>query len=399
MRRIGVVTTSRSDYSSLLPLLRLISDDPELELLLFVGGMHLLPEYGSSIREIEGDGFPIADRVQMLLASNTREAVAKSIGLGVMACAESFSRFRPDLLLIVGDRFELLSVACAALPLAIPIAHVSGGDATEGLIDNQVRYAVTKLSHLHFVAMESHAQRLLQMGEEPWRVHVTGDPALDLIRQIRVLSREELAASLHVALEPPVVVVTMHPTTLGSYSVLEEVSALLAALSRVPGTLIFTYPNADPESRTIIEHTRAFTTQRPGAALFFNLGQQRYYSLLTHADLMVGNSSSAAWEAPTFRLPAVNIGERQRGRLSVGNVIHAAVDAHAIERAIRRGMDPAFRASLRDLQNPYGDGHAAPRIVGAIKDVERGPVLLQKRFHSFVSQPVFEHAGPPSVAL
>lgn len=380
MRRIGVVTTSRADYSSVLPVARLISDDRDLELLLFVSGMHLAPEFGLSVREIEAEGLPITDRVEMLVASDTPQAVAKSIGLGVIGFAESLTRARPDVLLVVGDRFELLSVVCAALPLAIPVAHVSGGDLTEGLIDNQVRFAITKMSHLHFVAMQSHADRLRQMGEEVWRVHVTGDPALDLIDQMKFLSRAELSESLGLELKPPIIVVTFHPTTLGAVSVTEEVTALLTALDRAPGTLIFTYPNADTEGRTIIERIRSFVQRRSSAALFINLGQVRYYSLLAQADAMVGNSSSGAWEAPSFRLPVVNVGERQRGRRFVENVVDAPVDADAIHAAIRRALDPAFRASLRDVRNPYGDGHAAPRILEVLRSVESGPRLLQKRF-------------------
>jgi UDP-hydrolysing UDP-N-acetyl-D-glucosamine 2-epimerase len=344
--------------------------------------MHLAPEFGLTVKEIEADGFPIVDRVEMLLSSDTPEAMAKSTGLGTIEFADALARHRPDILLIVGDRYELLSVACAALPLCIPIAHISGGDLTVGAIDNQVRYALTELSHLHFVAMETHAKRLRQMGEEPWRVFVTGDPALDLIHKMKFLSREELIECLGMDLEPPILLITLHPTTISSVSVSEEVDSLLAALSRVEGTLIFTYPNADAESRVIVEHIREFTTPRPRAGLFSNLGQLRYYSLLTQADLIVGNSSSAIWEAPSFHLPVVNIGERQKGRLCASNVINAVVDPDAIYQAIRKGLNPTFRASLRDLQNPYGDGHSVPRIVDALKHIELGPHLLQKHFHS-----------------
>jgi len=383
MRRIGAVTTSRADYSSLLPILRLISDDPDLELLLFVGGMHLAPEFGYTVKEIEADGFPIADRIEMMLASDTRESVAKSMGVGVIGFANSLSRYRPDILIVVGDRFELLSVVSAALPLGIPIAHVSGGDITEGAIDNQVRYAITAMSHIHFVAMDAHAKRLLQMGEEPWRVIVTGDPALDLIHQMKFLSRAELSKRLGLELTSPILVITFHPTTLGSVNVLEEVDSLLTALGQVQGTLIFTYPNVDAQNRIIIERIRKFVASQPKAKVFTNLGQLKYYSLLAQADLMVGNSSSGIWEAPGFHLPVVNVGGRQRGRLKAANVIDVRVDANAIYNAIRRGLEPSFRTSLSNLQNPYGDGQAAPRIVDTLKHIELGPRLLQKRFIDF----------------
>ncbi len=378
MRRIGVVTCARSDYSSCLPILRAIEADPELQLHLIVGGMHLSPEYGLTLKEIEADGFRIDERVEMLLSSDTPEGTAKSIGLGVIGFAQCFARSQPDLLLIVGDRTELLAVACAALPFRIPIAHISGGDSTEGAIDNQVRHALTKLSHLHFVAMQEHADRLRQMGEEQWRVTVCGDPALDLLRQIDLLSREALSARLELELKSPLLLVTYHPTTLCSTGALEEINLLCDALSSVPGTLILTAPNSDAGSGLIREQLNKLTQSRPETGLYSSLGQHVYYSLLAYADLMIGNSSSAIWEAPTFCLPAVNVGDRQRGRLCARNVIHVVEDPDAIRQAICQGLDPAFRASMQGLQNPYGDGHAAPRIVQRLKQVPLGPRLMQK---------------------
>jgi GDP/UDP-N,N'-diacetylbacillosamine 2-epimerase (hydrolysing) len=362
--------------------LREIKADADLRLHLVVSGMHLSPEFGYTIKEIEADGFEINDRVEMLLSSDTPEGVAKSIGVGTIGFAQSFARDQPDILLLVGDRFELFTVACAALPFRIPLAHVSGGDITEGAIDNQVRYAITMMSHLHFVSMQAHAERLLQIGEEPWRVAVTGDPALDLIRHTKFLSRVELSKSLDLELIPPVMVVTFHPTTLGSMSVIEELEAVLSALARVQGTLILTYPNADTGSRIIIERIRSFAEGRPNTGLFFNLGQLRYYSLLAQADLMVGNTSSGIWESPSFRLPAVNVGERQQGRLCAANVINVPAVPEAIYQAICKGLDPAFRDSLHNLENPYGDGHATSRIIDILKRVKLDKHLLLKHFQS-----------------
>ncbi len=385
MRSIGVVTTSRSDYSSCLPLLRAIEADPQLELHLIVSGMHLSSEFGYTVKEVEADGFQITDRVAMLLSSDTPEGIAKSIGMGTIGFAQSLARMQPDILILVGDRLELLSVACTALPFGVPMAHISGGDVTEGAVDNQVRHALTKMSHLHFVAMEAHAKRVQQMGEEPWRIFVTGDPALDLIHQIEFLSREELADSLGLELTPPLLVITLHPTTLGTASAIEQAEALLAALNRVQGTLVFTYPNADVENREIIERFQAFVAQHPGTKFFPNLGQQRYYSLLSQADLMVGNSSSGIWEAPSFRLPVVNIGDRQKGRIRARNVIDLPFDADAIYRGIQRGLKPNFRASLEGLQNPYGDGQATQRIMKVLKQIDLDARLLQKRFVDYQS--------------
>ena len=380
MKTIGVATFARSEYSNCLPILRAIETDPDLNLHLVVAGMHLSPEFGYTIEEIEKDGFEISDRVEMLLSSDTPEGIAKSIGVGTIGFAQSFARFQPDILLILGDRFELLSAASAALPFRIPIAHAFGGDITEGAIDNQIRHAITKMSHIHFVAMQSHAERLIQMGEEPWRVVVTGDPALDLLHQMKCLSREALSDDLGLKLTPPVLVVTFHPATLGSTNVLEEINSLLAALDRVQGTFILTYPNADAQNRTIVKRMREFVASRPEASLLFSLGQLKYYSLLAQADLMVGNSSSGIWESPSFRLPAVNIGDRQGGRTQAGNVINVGADADAIYKAIQGGLNPAFRASLHHLRNPYGDGQATPRIIDTLKRIELGPHLLRKRF-------------------
>jgi UDP-hydrolysing UDP-N-acetyl-D-glucosamine 2-epimerase len=383
MRSVGVATFARSDYSSCLPIMRTIQADLDLELYTFVGGMHLSPEFGQTVKQVETDGFVIHDRIEMLLSSDTPEGTAHSIGLGVIGFAHSFARFRPDILLLVGDRFELLSAACAALPFNIPIAHGSGGDITEGAIDNQVRHAISKMSHLHFVATQVHADRLIQMGEEPWRVFVTGDPALDLLHHMKWLSRSELSERLGLQLSPPILVITFHPTTLGTISVSEEINNLLAALGRVQGTLIFTYPNADARSRVIVEQLHTFVDSHPGSGLYQNLGQLQYYSLLSHADLMVGNSSSGIWETPSFHLPVVNIGDRQRGRLRAGNVIDVPPEVESIYAAIQRGLAPAFRATLNNCPNPYGDGQAASRIVDVLRNIELHASLLQKKFIDF----------------
>ncbi|MEH1895315.1 MAG: UDP-N-acetylglucosamine 2-epimerase [Nostoc sp.] len=380
MRNIGVVTVGRSDYSSCLPILRQIHQNPDLKLHLIVTGMHLSPEFGLTVQDIEADGFEIGDRVEMLLNSDTPEGVAKSIGLGTIGLAQSFAHYRPDLLLIVGDRFELLSIVSSALPFRIPIAHISGGDITEGAIDNQIRYAVTQMSHLHFVAMEEHKARLLQMGEEAWRVFVTGDPALDSIQQMKLLLPEELSQSLGLELKPPLLLVTYHPTTLGAMSPLEEIQIVLKALEQVKGTLIFTCPNADPEGRVIIEKIQEFVAAKPQSKFFYNLGQLRYYSVLAQADLMVGNSSSGIWEAPSFHLPVVNIGDRQRGRLRTRNVIDVGLNVESIVKAIQKGLSISFRGSLDQLRNPYGNGYAAIQIVNVLKTVELDLNLLQKKF-------------------
>lgn len=380
MRTIGAVTTSRADYSSLLPVLQAIDTDPKLQLMVFVSGTHLSSEFGQTVDQIEADGFSITDRIDMDIGPDTPQEIGRSMGLGVIGFSESFTKFRPDIILIVGDRFELLAVACAALPLAIPIAHMSGGDVTIGAIDDQVRHAISKLSHIHYPDMEAHGQRLIQMGEEPSRVVVTGDPALDLLAKIQLLSRPELEESLRVDLKPPVILVSFHPTTLGFGSVESEIDALLTALSSTRGTQIFTYPNADADNQKIIIRIQEYVKNRQDSRLFQSLGQLRYYSLLAMADLVVGNSSSGIFEAPSFHLPAVNIGDRQKGRIRERNVIDVDAKADMIQKAILMGLKPSFRDSLDDLINPYGDGGSASRIVSSLKKISLGPDLLQKPF-------------------
>jgi GDP/UDP-N,N'-diacetylbacillosamine 2-epimerase (hydrolysing) len=384
MMNVGLVTFARSDYGTCSPILRAIQSDPALSLHLIVSGMHLSSEFGYTVREIEADGFEIADRVEMLVSSDTAHGAAASLGLGTIGFAGSLDRFRPDVLLLIGDRLELLSAACASLPFNVPLAHVSGGDITEGAIDNQIRHAISKLSHLHFVAMKEHADRLIQMGEEPWRVFVTGDPALDLISQMQFEDRKTLAASLGLDLTPPVIAVTYHPTTLGSSTAKDEVESLVRALKDVDATLVIGCPNADPGNQVIAGTLRKFAGSKPRAGFFTNLGQQKYYSLLALADCMVGNSSSGIWEAPSFQLPVVNVGDRQAGRLRAGNVIDVAVEPDAIVRGLRQALSPEFRESLRNVTNPYGDGQSAQRIVNALRAIEPGPPtrqkLLRKRF-------------------
>ena len=382
MRTIAVATFSRAEYSTCLPLLREIQSDSHLQLRLLVSGTHLSPEFGYTAKEIEADGFAIDERVEMLLSSDTPGGVVTSMGVGTIGLASSFSRCKPDILVLVGDRFELLAAASAALAFRVPVAHVAGGDITEGAVDNQVRYAVSMLSSLHFVAMQAHADRLIQMGEEEWRVFVTGEPALDMIRQMTLLNSAELEERLRVQLRRPVILVTYHPTTLGDLTVEDETSALLEALEGLDGTLIFSSPNADAQGKVIFQRIQSFIRDHVNAYFFANLGQLLYYSLLAEADLMVGNSSSGIWEAPGFKLPVVNIGDRQKGRLRTPNVIDARPQGESIRDAINRGLSPAFRRSLSSLINPYGDGLASQRIVSALKDIDLSSRILQKRFIS-----------------
>lgn len=383
LKTLGVVTTARSDYGIYLPILRAIQAEPSIALHLIVGGMHLAPEYGYTIDAIERDGFPIGDRVEMLLSSDTPLGTAKSIGLGVFGFSESYARKLPDLLLVLGDRFEMHAAVLAALPFGIPIAHLHGGEVTEGAIDDALRHGITKMAHLHFAATQEYADRIVRMGEEPWRVTVSGAPSLDNLRTVTLLDVGQLEERFGVPLDRAPLLVTFHPVTRELDRTGAKIDALLGALSSSQSPIVFTLPNADPGGRLITERVRSFVAARSNAHILDNLGTQAYFSIMRVARAMVGNSSSGIIEAASFELPVVNVGSRQLGRARARNVIDVPDDEHAgaIAAAIANADEAGFRASLRGLQNPYGDGTAAAAIVGRIRDTAIDSVLLKKRFY------------------
>ncbi|HUI90543.1 MAG TPA: UDP-N-acetylglucosamine 2-epimerase [Anaerolineales bacterium] len=346
MRTIGVITTSRAEYGILRPVLKEISADPDLSLKLFVGGAHLSPEFGSTVEQIE---FPISERVECLMSSESPEGISKSMGLTCFGFAQAFAHTRPDILLITGDRFEAAAIALAAVPFKIPIAHLGGGDLTIGAFDESMRHAITKMAHLHFCYAEEQARRVLQMGEDPKHVIVTGNPALD-----------GLNATYGEPLARGALVVIFHPVTLEYEHTDEYIDNLLDALRQRTEPIVFILPNADTAGRKIIKKMRRF----PNAQAHANLIPPIYYDLLRHARAMIGNSSSALMEAPSFDLPAVNIGTRQKGRLRGGNVIDVGYSTEEITSGIER----ALKLHLQGTVNPYGDGHSAPRIVQALKN-------------------------------
>ena len=378
-RTIAVVSVSRSDWGHLLPVLEEIRAVAGLRLLLFVAGMHLEPRFGSTVETIERDGWEIAERIEILEQDDSPEAVATSVGRGVVGFARAYARHRPDILVVLGDRFEMLAAAVAALPFAFPVAHIHGGEVSEGAMDNQARHAITKLAHLHFASADVHARRIIGMGEEAWRVHTVGAPGLDRIRTMRLLSREELARALGLRAGARWIVVTFHPTTLEYQDTAAHVEELLAALDKVEGQLVITYPNADTAGQTIIERLEEFAARRPDARLVQSLGDLHYLSLLQHSAAMVGNSSSGLIEAPSFGLPVVNIGNRQRGRLRGANVTDVGYRRDEVLRGIEAALAAEFGERLRGIPNPYGDGHTAPRIVRVIREIPLGPELIQKR--------------------
>lgn len=381
MRMIGVVTTSRADYGSYRPLLEGIRSDPELHLLLLVSGMHLSPEYGRTVSDIEADGFEIAERVEVLLSSDTPAGVSKSMGLGLIGFAQVFSQRRPDILVVLGDRFEMHSAGLAALPFKIPVAHLSGGELTEGAIDDMLRHSLTKLSHLHFVATEEYARRIIQLGEEPWRVLVTGEPSLDNLHNIDLLTRKELEDRYLLQLGQPFLLVTYHPVTLEFEEAEWQVSELLAALQEVGMPVVFTSPNADTGNRIVRNKIQQFLAVERSSKLVDNFGTRGYFSMMNLAAAIVGNSSSGIVEAASFQLPVVNVGIRQRGRVRARNVIDAGYDRAGICEAIRGAIHPTFRSSLAGLVNPYGTGNACPMIIQRLKNVRLGDDLIKKKFY------------------
>jgi len=379
MKTIGVVTSARADYGIYIPVLREIEAAPDLKLEMYVTGMHLVPEYGNTVQHIERDGFPISARIPMLGNSDTAGGIGASIGRGVMGFSEAFERHRPDMLMLLGDRYEMLAAASAALPFGLPLIHLHGGESTEGLIDEAIRHSITKMSHLHFVSTEAYAKRVIQMGEQPANVVVSGAPGLDNLRTVRLLSLEELKAQRGLSLKKPFILVTYHPVTLESSQSIAHLDELFAALETADQDILFTYPNADTDSRRIIARIESFTANNnPRAQIAVNLGTQGYFSVMSHAAAMVGNSSSGIIEAASFKLPVVNIGNRQLGRVTSGNVIHTETS----RAAILEGLRAALALDLSSLVNIYGDGNAAGRIVKKIREVQPGPKMLLKRFYS-----------------
>ena len=376
-RTIAVVTTSRADYSHLFWPLKDLAAHPDVELKLIVMAAHLSPEFGCTVREIEQDGFAVASRIECLLSSDTDVGMAKTLGLAVLGLTDVLAQMKPDLLLLIADRYEMLAPASVALTLRIPIAHIEGGEVSEGAIDDAVRNALTKMAHLHFTSTDGARARVIRMGEEPWRVHRAGAPSLDHIRRSRLLTREELEATLGVQLKERVTVVAYHPVTLLEDTT-SEADALFAALERIPGQVIFCYPNADAGSHSLMVRVREFCLQREGAHLFVNLAPVTYWSLLREAALLVGNSSSGIMEAASFALPVVNVGFRQHGRERGRNILDAEPTSESILAQVANADSAAFRDSLGGMENPYGNGFAAERIVRVLTTAPLG-TLLHKR--------------------
>lgn len=386
-RKVCVVTGTRAEFGLLRWLMGEIRNHPELELQVIATGMHLSPEFGSTYREIEEAGFEIDARVEMLLSSDTNTAVTKSMGLGVIGFADAYERLAPDIVVVLGDRFEIFAAASAALIAGLPIAHLHGGETTEGAFDEAIRHSITKMSHLHFVAADEYRQRVIQLGEHPDRVFNFGGMGIDAIKRIKLLSREELERSLELRFGQKNLLVTFHPVTLeGEAGSVAQMSELLAALDKLDDTtLIFTMPNADTGGRELSAMVREFTQAHPNAKVYTSLGQLRYFSCLAQIDGVVGNSSSGLAEAPSFNIGTVNIGDRQKGRLKAKSVIDCEPNREAIQTALETLYSDEFRASLAAVTNPYGNGGASEAIV---KVLAKYPLenIRKKQFYNLSAQ-------------
>lgn len=378
-RRIAVVSVARSDYGIYRPLLHAIADDPALELALVVAASHLTRQFGDTLGEILADGFEPAARVECAPASDSPGSVARAMGMATQGFASALEALRPDLLVVLGDRYDMHAAACAAVPLLIPLVHIAGGAVTRGAIDDAFRHSMTKFAHLHFCETAEQGARIGRMGEAAWRIHVTGSLAIDNLREVALYDLPAFNARFGTGLEAPPVLITVHPVTREPEGAAGRIDALLRALDGVPGPLLFTYPNADPAGRLIIDRIDAFAGARPGRAFVVpHLGTRGYFSAMALARCMVGNSSSGVMEAASFGLPVVDIGRRQEGRLAPDNVVRCGDRREEVEAALTRALSDGFRAAARQVVNPYGDGQAAPRMVRVLKSVALDRSLLVK---------------------
>ncbi|SBS65272.1 UDP-N-acetylglucosamine 2-epimerase [Vibrio splendidus] len=380
IQKVAVFTGTRAEYGLLFWLLKDIQSDPDLTLQLLVSGMHLSPEFGETYQQIEKDGFKIDEKIEILLSSDSAVGTAKSMGLGVLGFSDSLARLQPDVLVILGDRFEALAAAQTAMILRIPIVHLHGGEITEGAYDDAIRHAITKLSYLHGTSTDEYRQRVIQLGEAPERVQNVGAIGLDHLKRADFMSLGELGESLNFSLTKPFFLVTYHPVTLGNEAPEEAFQALLDALNCFPEhQVILTYPNADDGGRRIIPMLEAYAASQPDRVLAIpSLGQVRYLSAVKYAAAVIGNSSSGIIEVPAFDVPTVNIGSRQKGRLAAKSVLHCEANRADIERAIRSANEREYKETVEEIENPYGQGNTSEKVIEMIKTLDFNPC---KTFH------------------
>jgi UDP-hydrolysing UDP-N-acetyl-D-glucosamine 2-epimerase len=379
-RKIAVITGSRAEYGLLYLIMREIQADPELELQIIVTGMHLSPEFGNTYRFIEDDGFEIAAKVEMLVSSDTAAGIAKSMGLCLISMTDTLHRLQPDLIVMLGDRFETLAVAQAALVQRIPVAHVHGGELSEGAIDDAIRHAITKMSHLHFVAADSYRKRVIQLGENPATVFNYGAPALEHISKMQLLDRQQMETVLKRKLGKVNFLITYHPATLAVAGTRDTLDNLFDSLNKFPeATVIFTKANADEAGRMINKKLDEYAARQPErVSTYTSLGNLNYLSMIQFADVLIGNSSSAIIEAPYFRKATVNIGSRQTKRLHAETIISCGEDEAEITRAITKALSPQFQASLAQAKLLYSKDETASKVIQKLKSVDLKKLILKQ---------------------
>lgn len=380
-RKICVITGSRADYGLLRWVMQGIKDDPELTLQVIATGMHLSSVFGMTYREIEQDGFYIDASVEILLSEDTPLGIAESMASGISGCAKAFDQLKPDIILVLGDRFEIFAAATSALVAKIPVAHIHGGETTVGAYDEAFRHSITKMSQVHFVAAEEYRTRVIQLGENPITVNLVGGLGIENINRLKLLSKEELEISLGIKFESKSLLITYHPATLENESTEHQMKELLTALSNLNGTtLIFTMPNADTGGSLLTKMIEEFTRKFDNAYAFQSLGQLRYLSCIAQVDGVVGNSSSGLTEVPSFKKGTINIGTRQRGRLQALSVINCPPEAERISDALKKLYSQDFRSTLDGTINPYGEGDASNAVVKVLKNVKLTG-MVQKTFY------------------
>jgi len=380
-RKICVVSGARADYGLLRWVMEGIHQSPELELQVIATGMHLSPEFGLTYKEIERDGFHIDRKMEMLLSSDTPAGLAKSMGLGLIGFGEVLQELQPDIMLVLGDRFEIFSAVTAAMIARIPIAHLHGGESTEGAFDEAIRHSITKMAQLHFVAAQEYQKRVIQLGEHPDRVFLVGGLGIDNIKKLDLLERPELEVALDFELGVRNLLITFHPVTLEKATSAQQMTELLAALGEIKDThLIFTMPNADTDGRVLIDMIKQFVSNHPHAQSYKSLGQLLYLSCMSHVDGVVGNSSSGLIEVPSFSKGTINIGDRQSGRLKADSVIDCSPEKESITKALQKLYSRDFQGMLKTVKNPYGDGGTAKKIVKILKEANVKNIL-KKQFY------------------
>ena len=387
-RKICVVTSSRAEYGLLRPLIELIKKDGNLECQLIVTGMHLSPEFGLTYKEIEKDGFPINKKIDISLNSDTPVGISRSMGLAMMGFAEAYKALSPDIIVVLGDRFEFLSVVSAALVSNIPVAHIAGGEVTEGALDDSVRHSITKMSHLHFTILEIYRRRVIQLGEDPDRVFNVGALGIDSIKKLKLLSMEELKNRLNIKFTKHNLLVTFHPVTLEPNTAGFQFQNLLNALNELKDTnIIFTKANADTGGRLINKMIDAYVSRNNTKAIeFTSLGQLKYLSMMQFVDAVVGNSSSGIVEAPSFKICTINIGDRQKGRIMPKSVINCEPTRKSIIKAFGKLYSKKFQKNLKNVINPYGDGNAAKKIKYILKSYKIDSILKKHFYDAKIQQ-------------